>query len=220
MWVWLLAGVLALAATNGFLLWKLDQQRKDLTAEILTLRETVSGDISGLREATSASTHRTIESLSGQLETARRQAAAAAGKAKVDAVRHAEELAQQLAAEQKKQQQEVADELSGLKDANTAVNAKAAEISGEVKNVKTELDSATADLKSMRGDLGVQSGLIATNARELAALRALGERNYFEFSLVKSKQAQQVGNIRLALQKTDPKRNKFTLAVIADDKRI
>jgi len=33
----------------------------------------------------------------------------------------------------------------------------------------------------------VQSGLIATNAQELQALRRLGERNYFEFKLGKSK---------------------------------
>ena len=75
-----------------------------------------------------------------------------------------------------------------------------------------------ADLKSARGDLGVQSGLIATNAQELVALKRLGERNYFEFKLGKSKAPQRVGDITLLLRKTDPKKNKYTVDVMADDK--
>ncbi len=218
---WRIAAFLAaLAASNGFLLWKMDRQRQDLTSEIAAMRETIAGEMSSLRTSTSAKTRETEESLRQQLDAARRQAAAAVGKAKIEAVRHAEQLTQQLAAEQQKQQQEVAGELSGLKDATSAISAKTTEVGGEVKNVKSELDSALSDLKSVRGDLGIQSGLIATNAKELAALKALGERKYFEFSLTKSKEPQMVGNIRLALVKADPKRNKYTLNVIADDKRI
>ena len=36
------------------------------------------------------------------------------------------------------------------------------------------------------GDMGVMSGLIATNSKELEALRRLGDRDYFEFVLPKS----------------------------------
>ena len=66
--------------------------------------------------------------------------------------------------------------------------------------------------------MGVQSGLIATNANELAALKRLGERNYFEFKLGKGKERQRVGDITLLLKKTDPKKNKYTVEVLADDK--
>jgi chromosome segregation ATPase len=222
--VWMaLAGVLAWVASNGFLLWKLEQQRKDLSAEISALQESTAGELSSVRKTTnafSATNRETEETLRQQLDAARRQAAAAAGKARTDAVSHAEELAARLAAEQQKQQQEIAGELTGLKDATSAVNAKTTEISGEVKSVKTELDSTSAELKSMKGDLGVQSGLIATNGKELAALKARGERGYFEFNLTRSGQPQAVGNIRLALQKADPKRNRYTVTVLADDKKI
>jgi hypothetical protein len=54
----------------------------------------------------------------------------------------------------------------------------------------------------------------------LAALRRLGERNYFEFKLGKSKQPQRVADITLLLKKTDAKRNKYTVEVMADDKRV
>jgi hypothetical protein len=82
----------------------------------------------------------------------------------------------------------------------------------------SELKKTISNLNSVKGDMGVQSGLIATNANELAALKRLGERNYFEFKLGKSKQRQRVGDITLLLKKTDPKRNKYTVEVMADDK--
>lgn len=109
--------------------------------------------------------------------------------------------------------------------ANTSLNSKLGEVSAAVGNVRsqatsaqTELQNTIAQLKSMQGDLGVQSGLIATNSGELAALKRLGERNYFEFKLIRTKQAQRVGDITLLLKKSDPKRNKYTIDVVADDK--
>jgi hypothetical protein len=64
----------------------------------------------------------------------------------------------------------------------------------------------------------VQSGLIATNAQELQALRRLGERNYIEIKLGKTKVPQRVGDITLKLKSTDTKKNKYTVEVNADDK--
>jgi hypothetical protein len=66
----------------------------------------------------------------------------------------------------------------------------------------------------------VQSGLIATNGKELAALKALGERNYTEFKLGKTKAPQKVGDISVMLEKCDPKKNRYTIRVIADDKTV
>ena len=50
--------------------------------------------------------------------------------------------------------------------------------------------------------MGVISGLIATNSKELAELRQLGERNYFEFDIKKTDIAQKIGGIRLTLAKS------------------
>ena len=67
----------------------------------------------------------------------------------------------------------------------------------------------------------MQSGLIATNAKELAALKALGERNIFEFTLsTKSKTAQKVGDVLLHAKKADVKKNKYTMEITADDKVV
>src|SRR5213596_3022782 len=99
----------------------------------------------------------------------------------------------------------------------TATN-KITEVSTEVGNVKTEVQSAKSeldrtiqDLKRVRGDLDGTSSLVATNGKELGALKALGERNYVEFTISKSKEAKRVGNVAITLKKTDQKRNKFTI---------
>src|SRR5205807_10145356 len=75
-----------------------------------------------------------------------------------------------------------------------------------------------AELKKVTGDLGVTSGYVATNGKEIAALKRLGERNIIEINLSKAKQPQRVGDISLLLKKADPKRNRYTIEVVADDK--
>jgi len=122
---------------------------------------------------------------------------------------------QQLTEEQKKQQQAV-----------SAVSGDVAGVKVEVGGAKTDIASTKADLEATKaklekavGDLGMQSGLIAKNGSELEILKHRGDRNYFEFTL-KKKSRQPVGTISLELKKTDPKRSKFTLNVLADDKTI
>ena len=123
--------------------------------------------------------------------------------------------------------QSLRSEVSKVEEKASAANTKIGEVSNEVGDVKTdvsntksELDKTISDLKSTRGDLGVQSGLIATNASELAALKALGERNYFDFNLGKTKQPQRIGDILLQLKKADMKKNRYTVDVVADDKKV
>jgi len=193
-------------------------------------REAMLSEIANLKEASSVSTatsRRHVDALREELEAARRQAAMAVGQAKTEAMAKAEQLARQLAEEQRRQHQQVASELSEVKQTTTATTAKLGEVStevstvkGEVASTKSELEKTIADLKRMTGDMGVMSGLIATNSKELAALKALGERNYFEFDLKKTKAPQRIGDISVLLKRTDPKRNRYTVEVIADDKRV
>jgi hypothetical protein len=107
-------------------------------------------------------------------------------------------------------------------------------VSGEVSNVKTdvggvkvdvaqtktELASTEAKLQSAMGDLGVQSGLIATNGKELDILKHKGDRNYYEFTLVKGQRPTPLSGVSLSLKKADSKHSRYTLVVNADDKKI
>ena len=62
--------------------------------------------------------------------------------------------------------------------------------------------------------------LIARNGEELEVLKHLNDRNIYDFKLTKSKQPQHVGPVQIVLHSTDPKRYKFDMTVIADDKSI
>ena len=109
----------------------------------------------------------------------------------------------------------------------TDTNTKIGQVNTALNGTQTDLNSTKADLEATKGklttamgDLGVQSGRIAKNEDEVEALKRLGERDIFEFTLTKTKQPQHVGPIQLQLTKIDAKHYKYTLNVLADDKNI
>jgi len=216
--------IIALVVANIYLYVQIDHVR----ADVAKVHESLMTELSNLRDAssvTTASQMRHLETLKEELEAARAQARNAASQGKTEAIARAEQLARQIQTEEAKVQQQVSREITDVKQTANAANAKIADVSTDVGGVKTqvsetqaELQKTIADLKSTRGDLGVQSGLIATNAQELAALRRLGERNYFEFKLGKAKQPQRVGDITLLLKKVDVKKHSYTVDLMADDK--
>jgi F0F1-type ATP synthase membrane subunit b/b' len=220
-------GLIALLASNVFLWYRLETTRsedretsKAMLTEIANLKEAAS--------VTTASHRRSVDTLKEELEAARQQANLAAGHAKQEALAHADQLAKQLAEAQAKQAAQVQSEITDVQQQASTANTKIGEVSGDVTAVKTdlgstkaELDKTIANLIKVQGDLGVTSGYVATNGKELDALKRLGERNYFQFTLVrKDKQPKRVGDISLKLKSVDKKRNKYTLEVLADDKTV
>ena len=93
-------------------------------------------------------------------------------------------------------------------------------VAGDVSGVKNDLDETKSKLERATGDMGVMSGLIARNHDDLEDLKRKGDRNYFEFTIQKSKSPQRVGPVQMSLNKADPKRSKYTMTVLADDKSI
>jgi hypothetical protein len=100
------------------------------------------------------------------------------------------------------------------------VNTQLSGTQTDVAQTKADLASTKEKLQSTIGDMGVQSGLIARNHDEVEELKRMGERNIFEFKLDKSKQMQRIGPVQVSLEKVDVKRFKYTLEVLADDKKI
>ena len=118
-----------------------------------------------------------------------------------------------LAEQQKKQISAVSGEVAGVK---TEVGG----VKTDVATTRSELEATRAKLESTIGDLGVQSGLIAHTRDDLETLKHRGDRNYYEFTLLKGAKPQPVSTVSLQLRKTDPKKGKFTLNVTSDDKTI
>ena len=218
----LFGAVIALIAANIYLYIQID----NLKQQLVKVQDSLIGEVGRVRETgnvSSAAAKKNIEDLQTKLAQARQEASKAAGQAKVDATKRAEELNRQLAEQQSAAKKEMESQISKVEEtASTKIGQVSSDVSSvktEVASNKAELDKTIASLRSTQGDLGVQSGLIATNGKELAALKALNDRNYFEFNMGKTKDPQRVGDILLQLKKADPKRNRYTIEITADDKR-
>jgi hypothetical protein len=133
--------------------------------------------------------------------------------------RSAELLRQQRAAEARLADQQKKD-LTAVTGEVAGVKTEVGGVKTDVASTKTELEATKAKLDSTIGDLGVQSGLIAHTRDDLETLKHKGDRNYFEFTLLKGAKPQPVSTVSLQLKKTDPKKGKFTLNVTSDDKTI
>ena len=132
-----------------------------------------------------------------------------------------------------RRQQADATRLASVETEQQATQKAVSSVSSDVSSVKTdvggvksdlsstqnELKTAESQLQSMKGDMGVQSGLIATNHDELEILKHKGDRNYYEFTLDKN-QRKPVSTVSLELKKADAKHSRYTLEVYADDKKI
>lgn len=157
-----------------------------------------------------------MQTAEGQEETLARQA----GMTKKELQqRTAQLMAEQKAAAARleKQQQESIQAVSGdIAGVKTDVGG----VKTDVASTKADLEATKAKLQGAVGDLGVQSGLIANTRSDLEVLKHKGDRNYYEFTLLKGAKPQPVSTVSLQLKKTDAKKGKFTLNVTSDDKTI
>lgn len=226
-----LGAVLAvgLVAVGGFAAW----QHSNMVNLQLELKQ-MGREVSSLRDSATQSDKQMLETLDVlrvELDSTKKQNEESVNAARTALRRQANQITARLAKRQEEQSQKFVAEIDEIKTANeqtkTALSAKLTDVSTEVGTVKTDVASAKSDLdrtigelRRTTGDMGVMSGLIATNSRELSALKELGQRDYFEFTLTKKQKQQRIGDIVMQVKKTDPRRNKFTVEVVADDKRV
>jgi hypothetical protein len=84
----------------------------------------------------------------------------------------------------------------------------------EIDKTREELEGR---LNSTHNEL---SGSIAKNHEELLALQKLGERNYYEFEIDKSKHSRKVGPLSVSLRKVNQKHKYSDLALMVDDQQL
>src|SRR5437763_1304260 len=218
--------IVASLAANGFLLWQVHDLRVDTSKG----REIMQNEIDTIKENSTVMTatqRKHLDDLKDELDTRARQLNQAASQAKKEALSYADQQAQKLQAENLKTVESVSKvntDLSTVRQSADTANAKLLDVGNDVTGVKTDLastktdlDKTKSDLKKVSGDLGITSGFVATNSSELSELKRRGERNIVEFHISKAKDFQKVGDISLLLKKSDPKKNKFSVDVMADD---
>jgi len=136
----------------------------------------------------------------------------------------ARSLAQNIRESQKESDEKLTAQIGQVKqETDTKIGQVSTDLTGakgDISATKQDLEATKLKLTSAVGDLGVQSGLIARNQEELEQLKHQGDRNIIELHLTKSKTPTRVGPVQITLTKTDPKKFKYTMMVIADDKTI
>ena len=179
---------------------KNEEQNKILTAQLEQANSRIA-DLKGQVEVTSQKVGMT-------------QAELAEARSRAESIRK-----QQVVSDQKLTQQITA----AQKESDEKIGAVATDVTGAKKDIeatRTDLEATKTKLERAAGDMGVMSGLIARNHDDLEELKRRGDRNYFEFTIPKAKTPQRVGPVQIKLNKTDPKKSKYTITVLADDKSI
>jgi len=110
-----------------------------------------------------------------------------------------------------------AQQVSAVASDVSSVKTDVGGVKTDVAKTQTDLATTISQLMAVKGDLSSTNSVIARNHDELVLLEHKGDRNYYEFTLTKG-QKKPVGTVSLELKKTDPKKNKFTLNILADDK--
>jgi predicted nucleic acid-binding Zn-ribbon protein len=139
--------------------------------------------------------------------------------------------ARELAAQYQRKQQEAVSQLnSAIQQKASAdevnklqadTNAKIGGVSNDIAGTKKDLDAAKAEFSgALAGTKGELTGAIARTHDELVALAHKTDRDYFEFNITKKGSQQKVGTVMIQLERTNPKKNQFTVNLYADDKRI
>ena len=205
-WILIAAAVLYAAASAGLIfmqqsnLEKLSQDqvtRQKELAELSKRMQSVEGD----SETLAQQLRMTKKDLATRTAQLRRQQQAASARSAAET------------AELKKNVGEVAGQVGAVK---TDVGG----VKTDVAATKESLEQTIAKLQNTIGDLGVQSGLIANTRADLEALKRRGDRQYYEFTLIKGARPKAYSTVALQLRKTNPKKGRYTLNVTADDKTI
>ncbi len=124
-------------------------------------------------------------------------------------------LVARLEKQQAKQVSNLQNEISRKAD-----QEQVAALNQDVSSTKSDLHTTQQNVSTLASDYGMTKSrfgtLIARNHRELEQLIKLGQRNYYEFTLLRNRPAR-VGAIGLTLKKTNVKHHRFNVNLLVDD---
>jgi chromosome segregation ATPase len=196
---------------------KVDSLRASLVAEsaraqkqlVSQINDQISGKLAALENANT----RQLEALKTELDAAAERMGST-GKE----LRRARGMVAQLQNEQEQQGDQLREQI-----AQKADKEQISSLSQDVTATKTDLDTTkktvgvlTSDLGMARSELGT---LIARNHDDIEALRKLGQRNYYEFTLTRG-ESQKIAGVGLVLKKTNVKHHSFNLNLLTDDMEV
>src|ERR1700744_3460321 len=125
-----------------------------------------------------------------------------------------------LEKEQQAAQEAAQKQIGAVSSDVSSVKTDVGGVKTDVAATKTELANAETQLKRVTGDLGITSGLVATNGKELEILKHKGDRNYYDLNLTKNAKPTSISGISLQLKKAEEKHWKSSLLVESGAKKM
>ena len=215
----LFLAILAFAALAalGALIWSytLETRLEKSQAALANAQQQNDKLAEGLNE-TNAKLRVTSETLGQSVGLTQRQLEARAS----EFLKRQQAETNRLEREQQAAQAEAQKQIGAVSSDVSSVKTDVGGVKTDVAATKTELQTAETQLRRVTGDLGVTSGLVATNGKELELLKHKGDRNYYDLTLTKGSKPFPISGISLTLKKADTKHSKYTLLVESDDKKI
>ena len=215
--------VLGAIVVNGYFFARINQ----LEVEAHTLRQTLSQEMA---RAQASSTHqmgetkRAVDALRAGLKESQGRSSK---KVEANSQWRTKKLAESVSKKQREQQEMLLGEIRTASGKAGDAQEGVSEVRDELGTVKVDLDRVDFDVKesgaalrATRTHLMELDGEVGRNRTGITDLRRLGEREHIPFTLTKSKDMRRVGGISLRLKHTSPKNSRYTLEMIADDKKI
>jgi hypothetical protein len=207
----------ALAAAEVYSIYKINTLRNALetqqTQATKQLRAEFQGQLSDRLAIMQRTSELQVDALKSELDTAAKGMGKTGGELK-----RARTLVAQLQNDQREEAEQLKAEL-----AQKADQQQVGALSQNVSTQRTDLDDTKKALDSVRSDLGMARSemgtLIARNHDDIEQLRKMGDRDYFEFTATR-KVLSHVAGVGLTLTKTNVKRHRFNLELLADDVRV
>jgi len=110
---------------------------------------------------------------------------------------------------------------SRLEEQQKAISSSQEELNKTRDDLQGKLDSARDELSgSISSTKDELSASIARTHDDLVTLQKRGDRNYYEFTLTKSKEFRRVGPLSLSVRKVNTKRKSYDLAMFVDDNQL
>jgi len=205
-WILIVAAVLY-AGASAFFIYDQHTKLENLSQDQVASQKQL-GDLTKRMQSAEADS----ETLAKQLGMTKKELATRAGE-----LQHQQQVAAATLAAQAEEEKK---DVSAVSGEVGSVKTDVGGVKTDVAATKASLESTISKLQSTIGDLNVQSGLIANTRGDLEALKHKGDRQYYEFTLLKGAKPQAFSTVALQLKKTDPKHGKYSLNVTADDKTI
>ena len=111
-----------------------------------------------------------------------------------------------------------------LTDTRQKLDKTRQDLEGNISSTKDEFNGSLArtndSISRTNDSLSRTNDTVARSHEELVELQKRGQRNYYEFTLDKSKQFQKVGPISLALRKANTGKRSYDFEMLVDDQKL